>query len=360
MSQTSAQLISGSATQTVTFGDTTVASLNGGPIAGSRNAIINGNFDIWQRGTSFTGNEYGVDRWLHVRAGTTHTVTRQPFTLGQTAVPNEPTYFCRTVVTSVAGAGNYALLLQRIEDVRTFAGQQVTVSFWAKVDATKNISVELSQDFGTGGSPSAVVNGLGVTKVSIGTSWQKVTVTTTLPSISGKTLGTDNNNNLGIVIWFDSGSTFNARNDSLGQQSGTFEIAQVQVERGPVATPFERRPIGQELALCQRYYEKSYQQDVVAGTPTTLGAFLGLSFTSGDFYSYGKERFVVTKRAVPAVTLYSTTGAAGVLHNLSLTANQGNAGFTLLSDTGFRIFCSNAAMTTGNAFGVHWIASAEL
>jgi hypothetical protein len=231
-----------------------VSSINNGPLAGFRNAIINGNFDIWQRGTSFTGAEYGADRWIHNRVGTTQTATRQAFTLGQTDVPGEPTYYCRTVVSSVAGAGNAALLLQRIEDVRTFAGQQITVSFWAKVDATKNIAVELVQGFGTGGSPSATVTAIGVTKISISTSWQKVTVTATVPSISGKTIGTDGLGLLALNVWFDAGSTFNARTDSLGQQSGTFDIAQVQLEPGTVATPFERRPIGTELALCQRYY----------------------------------------------------------------------------------------------------------
>ena len=232
-----------------------VANLNGGPLAGTRNRIINGNFDFWQRGTSFTSDEYGADRWVHGRGGTTHTATRQAFALGQTAVPGEPAYFCRTVVSSVAGAGNLALLQQRIEDVRTFAGQQVTVSFWAKVDATKNIAVEFEQNFGTGGSPSATIEAISVTKESIGTSWQKITVTATVPSISGKTLGTDGNSLLSFNIWFDAGSDFNSRTDSLGQQSGTFEIAQVQIEPGTVATPFERRSYGQELALCQRYFQ---------------------------------------------------------------------------------------------------------
>lgn len=232
-----------------------ISSINNGPLAGFRNAIINGNFDIWQRGTSFTGSEYGADRWISGRIGTTHTVTRQPFTLGQTDVPNNPAYYIRTVVSSVAGAGNISYLAQLIEGVRTFSGQQVTVSFWAKVDTTKNISVELAQSFGTGGSPSAIVNAVGVTKVSIGSSWQKVTVTANVPSISGKTLGTGNNDYFALFIWFDAGSDFNSRTDSLGQQSGTFEIAQVQVEPGPVATSFERRPIGTELTLCQRYHQ---------------------------------------------------------------------------------------------------------
>jgi hypothetical protein len=234
-----------------------LSSLNGGPLAGFRNRIINGNFDFWQRGTSFTGSEYGADRWFHGHVGTTHTVTRQAFTLGQTEVPGEPTYFCRTVVVTSSGVNNYANIEQNIEDVRTFAGQQVTVSFWAKVDTTKNISAELAQVFGTGGSPSTIVTAIGTTKVSIGTSWQKVTVTATIPSISGKTLGTDNNSRLSLLIWFDAGSTFNSRTDSLGQQSGTFEIAQVQIEPGSVATPFEQRPIGTELALCQRYFNRT-------------------------------------------------------------------------------------------------------
>ena len=250
-----------------------LSSLNGGALAGFRNRIINGNFDFWQRGTSFTGNDYGADRWFHGRVGTTHTVTRQAFTLGQTAVPGEPTYFCRTVVSSVAGAGNYAVLEQRIEDVRTFAGQQIIISFWAKVDATKNIAVDLTQYFGTGGSPSASITAIGATKLSIGTSWQKVTITATVPSISGKTIGTDNNSNLNLTIWFDAGSDFNARNDSLGQQSGTFEIAQVQIEPGSVATPFERRPIGTELALCQRYYQHAILAQVGGVTSSGIGLY---------------------------------------------------------------------------------------
>ena len=232
-----------------------VANLNGGPLAGFRNRIINGNFDFWQRGTSHSTSGYGsADRWDNTIIGSACTMSRQPFTLGQTDVPGEPLYFCRMAVTSVAGAGNIANLQQRIEDVRTFAGQQVTVSFWAKADASKPIVVELSQIFGSGGSPSASVDTIGTTKTTLSTSWQKVTVTATVPSISGKTLGTNGNSWLQLNIWFDAGSNLNARTDSLGQQSGTFDIAQVQIEPGPVATPFEQRPIGTELALCQRYF----------------------------------------------------------------------------------------------------------
>jgi hypothetical protein len=246
-----------------------VSAINNGPLAGFRNAIINGNFDIWQRGTSFTGTEYGADRWINTVVGSSCTMSRQAFTPGQTDVPGEPTYFCRMAVTSVAGAGNIAILTQVVEDVRTFAGQQITVSFWAKADATKSIAIETTQNFGTGGSPSALVLGMGVTKVLVGTSWQKITFTTTVSSIGGKTIGSDGNSRLGFNIWFDAGSNFNFRTDTLGQQSGTFDIAQVQVEAGPVATPFERRPIGVELALCQRYYQHGVRTFVADGPPAS-------------------------------------------------------------------------------------------
>ena len=261
-----------------------------------RNRIINGNFDIWQNGITFTGDEYGADQWLHARVGTAHIVTRQQFTLGQTAVPGEPRFFCRTVVSSVAGANNYSVLLQRLEDVRTFAGQQVTVSFWAKADATKSIAVELAQGFGTGGSPSAGVTAIGVTKTSIGTGWQLVTVTATVPSISGKTLGTDNNDHLVLTIWFDAGSNFNSRTGSLGQQSGSFDISQVQIEPGSVATSFERRPIGVELALCQRYY-------------LDYGVFhIGMN---GNANAQGDGAFPVQMRAFPNISYTDVNGVAG-------------------------------------------------
>jgi len=223
-----------------------------------RNKIINGNFDIWQRGTSQTSSDYGsADRWRMINNGSTKTASQQAFTLGQTDVPGNPKYYLRHVVSSVAGAANYCVAQPRIEGVQTLAGQTATVSFWAKADANKNIATEISQRFGTGGSPSAGVDGIGVTIYSLTTSWQKFTTTVSIPSISGKTIGSNGSDRLDVLFWFDAGSDFNSRTNSLGQQSGTFDIAQVQLEEGTVATPFEHRPYGAELALCQRYYQTS-------------------------------------------------------------------------------------------------------
>jgi hypothetical protein len=340
-----------------------VANLNGGPLAGFRNRIINGNFDFWQRGTSFTANEYGADRWIHNRVGTTHTATRQPFTLGQTDVPGEPTYFCRTVVSSVAGAANFSVLAQYIEDVRTFAGQQVTISFWAKVDSTKNISIALSQNFGTGGSPSATVAAIGTTKISIGTSWQKVTVTATVPSISGKTIGTSNNSFLQLNIFFDAGSDYNARTDSLGQQSGTFEIAQVQLEPGPVATPFEQRPIGTELALCQRYYEKSYEIGTSPGTSTDVGVTITRR-TGAEGQTVFPAMFQAEKRGTPTITWYSPfNGLSARIYDLILASNvvvTGAAPNYPASTKGPGGPAHAASGSLSNLIQAHWTASSEL
>jgi hypothetical protein len=274
-------------------GDAVVGSINGGPLAGMRNAIINGNFDIWQRGTSFTIGLHGADRWFLSGAVSSCTMSRQAFTLGQTDVPGEPTYFARFSVTSVAGAAAQINPQQKIESVRTFAGQTVTISFWAKADASKNVALEFLQSFGSGGSPSVAVTSIGTVKKALTTSWQKITHTVSIPSISGKTIGSDNNDFLLFNIWLDAGSDFNARTDTLGQQSGTFDIAQVQIEAGPVATPFERRPQQTELALCQRYYEFSDNGNK--------------SLFSGEVQSarvyQSNVGFAVYKRGAPSVVL---------------------------------------------------------
>jgi hypothetical protein len=304
--------------KTVTLPDASVslAKLSAPQYTGFRNAIINGNYDIWQRGTSVTGaanDQYVADRWYTSRAGSTVNVTRQAFTTGQSDVPNEPSYFHRSAVTSVAGAGNNAALSQRIEDVRTFAGQNITISFYAKADAARPISVDLFQSFGSGGSPSSGVF-LSPTKTTLSTSWQKITVTAAVPSISGKTIGSDNNSRLTLSIWLDAGSNFNSRTDTLGQQSGTFDIAQVQIEQGSVATPFEARPIGTELALCQRYFEIA---DVTIQSP----AAQTMAFPC---------TFAVAKRANPTMATISVGADVNVTSATFTNLKQSSVSLQLL------------------------------
>tara|TARA_R110000803_G_scaffold79057_3_gene144472 strand:+ start:2539 stop:3525 length:987 start_codon:yes stop_codon:yes gene_type:complete len=289
-------------------------------VVGRKNAIINGNFDIWQRATSQTASNYGsADRWRHNISGSTQAVSRQAFTLGQTDVPNNPKYYSRTVVSSVAGAGSLVIMNQRIEGVGTFAGTTATLSFWAKADASKNIAIEFYQNFGTGGSPSTAVDEIGVTTVALTTSWAKHTVSAAIPSINGKTLGTNGNDNLQVSIWLDAGSTYNARTNSLGQQSGTFEFSQVQMEAGSVATTFEPRSVGEELALCQRYFQSTGVLAFFNVGRFTASAGAGLNFL----------HFENEMRASPTL---STTGAFS-----TNTGYGGTPGFSNITSHGCRI-----------------------
>jgi hypothetical protein len=115
------------------------------------------------------------------------------------------------------------------------------LSFYAKANATHNLGIIFVQNFGTGGTPSPVASTGGGGAATLTTSWQKITRTVTLPSVAGKTKGTSENDFLMLVLALPN-NVINA-----------VDIAQVQLEAGSVATPFERRPYGTELALCQRY-----------------------------------------------------------------------------------------------------------
>ncbi|MCK9622884.1 MAG: hypothetical protein M0R47_20405 [Methylobacter sp.] len=284
-----------------------------------RNKIINGNFDIWQRGISQTSSGYGSDdRWNNINTGSTKTNTQQTFSLGQTEVPGNPKYFSSTVVTSVAGSTNNVSKVHSIEGVALSSGKTMILSFWAKADTSKNIAVDFGQIFGTGGSPTPVVSGIGVTTFSLSTTWQKFTTTVTFPSITGSTLGTNNDSYYFLQFWFDAGSAYNARTNNLGQQSGTFDIAQVQLEEGTIATPFEQRPLQIELSLCQRYFE--IISGVVIVTPNIFK----------DFYCK------VQKRAAPVISnivIYTGTGAtlqsaSGITRIYQETANSVDSNFT--------------------------------
>lgn len=237
-------------------GATTGALLDNG---GYKNRIFNPRFDIWQRGSSVNvsaTNTYTADRWSVNFDGTAGTlnVSRQAFTLGQTAVPNNPNYFLR-MNQSVAGTGRtFTNICNRIESVASLAGQQITISFWAKADAARTMDVGILQNFGTGGSPSSSVFTAFNSSVALTTSWTKYTVTGTLPSVSGKTLGSNNDDYCQINFGFA----------ALGAIA-IYDFADVQVEIGANATAMELRPQWIELMNCRRYY-KTYGNYYVTAT----------------------------------------------------------------------------------------------
>jgi hypothetical protein len=215
--------------------------------AAGKNKIINGDFGIWQRGTSFTNpgiNAYTADRWYVAKdgSGSTVTVSQQTFTPGTAPVAGYEGQFFYRYAQSVAGTGaNYNIIAQKIEDVRQFAGQTTTVSFWAKAASSLTLSeVQLSQSFGSGGSSD--VNTTAVSSLAITTSWVRYSYTVSIPSISGKTIGT--------------GSALALKFFLPNNAVQTLDIWGVQVEAGSVATAFQTATgtIQGELAAAQRYY----------------------------------------------------------------------------------------------------------
>jgi hypothetical protein len=254
-----------------------------------KNKILNSDFSIWQRGTSFTpggGLTYSADRCFHYWDGNgSHTISRQTFTPGAAPVAGyEGQYFFRHQQTTAGTGGTYmAVIGQLIEDVRTLAGQTVTFSFWAKADAARTYVYFFDQGFGTNGSSSVNAAAL---SVPMTTSWQRFTYTFNMPSVSGKTIGA----NSSLSVRMDS----NAVNTTQ-----TIDIWGIQLEAGSVATPFTTNTANPqaELAACQRYYFQTVGEEV-----------------SGAMYNSGGAAFIfkfpVQMRATPSPSFPSTlTGA---------------------------------------------------
>jgi hypothetical protein len=226
-----------------------------GDYAAGKNKIINGDFNINQRAFSSTTSSatYTFDRWRTDNVGGTVTYSAQTFTPGAAPVAGyEGTNFIRVATTGQSASSDLTRFQQRIEDVRTFAGQTVTVSFWAKAaSGTPSVAPYFGQVFGSGGSTQ--VNAFS-NKVAITTSWARYSVTISLASVSGKTIGTGSL--LVLYLTTSAGSDFNDRTNSLGIQNATIDIWGVQVEAGSVATAFQTATgtLQGELAACRRYY----------------------------------------------------------------------------------------------------------
>ena len=135
----------------------------------------------------------------------------------------------------------------------------------------------------------------------------------------------------------------------------------VQLEEGSVATPFEHRPIGLELSLCQRYYEKSCNIDVVPVTAASTGQFTSTAAGANNRLYSTSITFKVTKRAAPTMSAWTYTGTSGSWHYGLFGSTEGVAPaiFATTSMTGTQAYML-AAPSGQNAMYGHWAASAEL
>jgi hypothetical protein len=317
-----------------------------------KNKVINGDFGIWQRGTSFsTNNVYTADRWYVTGDGSpTFTLSQQTFTAGTAPVAGyEGQYFARYAVTS-AGGSTYRQLQQQIEDVRTFAGQTITISFWARINSgtvTGNY-VRWNQVFGSGGS--ATVNGSS-NNFTLTSSWQRFTVTTSVTSISGKTIGTSSYLGIDFVLPF----TTTMSVDFWG----------VQVEAGSTATAFQTATgtIQGELAACQRYY---YRLPALTASNRYLGNGMAWSATA----SMIGFTYPVTMRIRPTALEQSGTAAdyatvrsqsstdnctAVPVYSVSTSSSMG-----WVSGTSANLVAGNATMFYTNNTNAYLAWSAEL
>jgi len=301
---TSSDLVKNGATAIETLGDSVDASLwSSGLGQAGKNKIINGNFGIWQRGTSFTSIanlSYTADRFYEAHDGTgTVNVTRQAFTPGTAPVAGyEGSYFYRQAVTS-SGTTTFFQTAQKIEDVTTFAGQTVKVSFWAKADSARTGLVYGDQLFGSGGSAQVQLD---VNYFAMTTSWQRFSFTYSIPSITGKTIGTGSS----LAFYFRNGGTVSG---------ATIDLWGIQVEAGSVATAFQTATgtIQGELAACQRY----------------LPAFIG---QGNSFLGFAK----------------STTGSS-VYFKLPTTARVAPTGITVQGLASFNLYNKGYAAGTATA-----------
>ena len=296
----------------------------------NRNLIINGAMQIAQRATSVTGigassGYFTLDRW-RISAGT----SAGRLTMTQTA--DGPSGFancikldCTTADTSIA-AGESLLLQTRFEgqDLQqlkkgTSDAELITVSFYVKANAAFTFGVELYD----------ADNTRQITKLfATTTGWVRHELT--FPADTTGAFDDDNARSLSLQIWLHAGSDFAsgtlntaawASSTSANRAAGidsffsstdnNFFITGVQMEVGPVATPFEHRSVGQELALCQRYYWNTYNGAAI-GSNTGQVNVIGRSAGGQNYETISEGHFPTTMRAVPTMQIYnSITGTAG-------------------------------------------------
>lgn len=365
-------VISFDANNNATFSGNVAPSVN----PTMRNRIINGAMVIDQRNAgasvTITANpQYTLDRWF---AGVTNA---SKISVQQSSTA--PSGFTKSMlVTSLAAttpaAGDVYYMQQSIEgfnvadlDFGLSTAKTITISFWVRSSLTGTFGAVL---LNAGSNRSYPFN----YTISSANTWTQITQT-----ITGDTTGTwatDNTTGFQLRFGLGAGSTYQGVAGSwgttnavttttatnvVGTNGATFYITGVQLEVGSVATPFEQRLYGTELALCQRYYEKSYNVGTVPLTNTSEGTYnLGGSTNSGGNI-LAPIKFAVCKRTIPTLTGITLAGSSGnwTYERSAATANA-TANSYWIGEAGASIYVTTGATwVVCNVYG-HWTASAEL
>jgi len=367
-------------------GNLTVPSLNGGPLAGFRNFIINGLFAVDQRenggATLANTNIFTRDRWQSITQGSGGLVTVGRSAVNLSSAPNADGAADALIYTTTGalsqGASTNLYLSQKIEgrNFRAMSGwlgnttdRPVTLSFWVKSSVAGTYSISLLRD-PTGIGASNLLTYVASYTIDTADTWEKKTITITAPNDSGASI--TSYVDLSFHVW--GGSSRVAASDgwqdavsalavvspsynaNWGSASGqTFEITAVQLEPGPVATPFEHRPIGTELALCQRYY----QTEKVEGRRG--GGFFHDESTNSTDQLRGRWHFCQEMRTAPAVALITGT-SDGIYAGWTPTVDDAwNATITTKSvPVKAGDFTYTSAAGNGGTFRLTMTADAEL
>jgi hypothetical protein len=309
----------------------------GGPVSpfvAGKNKILNGDFSIWQRGTTLSSGGYLADRMLIGFAGGTQ--SRQTFTLGTAPVAGYEGQFYLNV-TLTANSQNFEHM-QKIENARTFAGQTITMSFWARSTVgAQPLNVAIYQNFGTGGSPSSLTEATRISGSSPYTptsSWQRYSFTFNVPSVSGKTFGTNNDSFLWIRF---AQYTTTATNTSL-------DVWGLQVEAGSVATPFSTATgnYPNELQACKYYFER--YTAAMPGQPSQID----VANRPEWMLNYSE------KRVAPTITMNNPTGLTWVAITSASGATNASFGGTFVgtATTQALLFFSTASGISAYTFWV--------
>ena len=321
------------------------------PIAGSRNALINGAFNVWQRGTSFNGSSpyYGADRWFFARPGAVAGSTLSRQASGLTGF----TYCARMQRDSGNANTSSVRIFQSLETINSlqFAGKQITVSFYVRSGANysggANTYLNVRSGTGTdqqlgntGFTGVALVGQLAITPTS---TWTRYSVTGSVSSSATE---------VGIDINYTPTGTAGA-NDYI-------EITGVQLEAGSVATPFEFEDFGDTLRKCMRYYQKSFRQDIAPATATgNFDGALRWQGNGGGFGAWCHRSLPVIMRSAPVVTLFNPVSANAQARNTAAGVDiqtctaQGDTSSIVTSASG-----TNDAASQGSA--IHYTLSSEL
>jgi hypothetical protein len=312
--------------------------LNTSAFFAGKNKFINGDFGVWQRGTTFTNNggTYCTDRFAISGSGTAPTVSQQAFTPGSAPVSGyEAQYFLRWDQSSAATAAQ--TFQQRIEDGRTLAGQTATISFWAKANSGSAApDLKIGQNFGSGGSASVTTTVQA--SISFTASWVRYSYTIAVPSASGKTIGAGSY--FLVYLQFPTSGTW--QHDYWG----------FQIEAGSVATAFQTASgsLGGELALCQRYF--------YLHASTTANRAIGMGCYTSSTAAIVGFNLPVTMRVIPTATVASGTDYYKLdktptedwVNDFSLASVSTNRYVMLINSTqalgtaggGFPVFTDNA------------------